>query len=424
MRPLTLARDARDARVLARDARGTRVAARAGTRSGAHAGARVVRWRLAIVGLGHVGSGVLEILSRSADDLRSRYGVEFAVTGVAELGGGAVHPAGLDLAAVLGAVRARRAVAELDLVGRPQLTAVAMIRAARPDIVLEATPVNLRDGEPGLSTVVAALRQRSHVVLANKGPLTLAYPKLSALADVGDLAPACGANGRPRLRFSACVGGALPVVNMGRRDLSGCRILRFEGVLNGTSQSILRAVEDGRSYDEALRDAQERGIAEADPALDVSGLDSACKLVIVANAVLGQPTTLGNVEIRGIQDLDPAEIRDAQSRARRIVLRSLADWRSDSYHLSVGPAELPLDHPLARLHCDEMGAAYTTDTVDRLSAASFEPAALPASAAMLRDVLDIVRIEAPRPMRYRTPRPGRYRTPAPATFARSRGHFR
>jgi homoserine dehydrogenase len=377
---------------------------------------RISRWRLAVVGLGHVGSGVLEILSHSADDLRSRYGVEFVITGVAELGGSAVHPSGLDLAAVLRAVRARRAVAELGLVGRPQLTPIAMIQAARPDIVLEATPVNLRDGEPGLGTVVAALGQGAHVVLANKGPIALAYPKLSSLADIGDWARRPGSGRQPRLRFSACVGGALPVVNIGRRDLSGCRILRFEGVLNGTTQSILRAIESGQSYDEALRDAQERGIAEADPTLDVDGLDAACKLAIVANTVLSQPTTLGDIETRGIRDLDPDEIRGARARGSRIVLRSLAELHGSQYHLSVAPAELPLDHPLARLHCDEMGIMYTTDTVNRISAASLEPGALPASAAMLRDVLDIVRLEPAHPRRYSAL--------ALPRFIRSRGHLR
>jgi homoserine dehydrogenase len=360
--------------------------------------APAARWRLGIAGLGNVGSGLLRILRDSRADLAQRYGVDFAVTAVAELGGGAFHPDGLNLDTVLDALDAGQPVAGLPAVGFPGATSIDLLERARPDILLEATPVNLDDGEPGLSTVTRALELWVHVVLANKAPLALAYRRLSALSDLPvehRARPAIAALG-PRMRFSACVGGALPVINVGRRDLAGCRITRFEGVLNGTSQSILRAIEAGRTYQEALADAQRRGIAEADPALDVGGGDAACKLVIVANAVLNLQTELADVRIRGVDDMPAEAITAAARNGRRIVLLCLADRTPDGYRLSVEPTSLPLSHPLARLSPDEMGAVFYTETIDRLALASSEPGALPASAAMLRDVLEIVRCESSR----------------------------
>jgi homoserine dehydrogenase len=353
-------------------------------------------YRIALAGLGNVGSALLTILQRESLSLRKRYGVEFLVTGVAELGGGAVDLAGLDLGLLLETLQAKRSIASLSGVGRPGLTGLDLLEQAQPDILLEATPVNLQHGQPGLSIVKAALQHNVHVVLANKGPLALAYAELAALSDL-----ACGWGvayvaeeqrlNRPKLRFSATVAGALPSINLGWRDFAGSNILKLEAVFNGTTQYILRAMEAGQSYAAALEDAQLRGIAETDPSLDVDGWDAAAKLVIAANAVLGQSTCLADVEVEGIRGLSADSLRQAALNSRRIVLVCLAELTGERYRLSVRPTPLPLDHPLARLTPDEMGVVYYTRDVQRLSAASSEPSATPAAAAMLRDMLEIVR---------------------------------
>ncbi len=357
--------------------------------------------RIALAGLGNVGRNVLSILHTQKDALRKRYGLTFAITGVVELGGGAIHPDGLDLARLLQTIDERRAVADLPTVGRPGLRGSDLVSEAAPHILLDATPVNIVDGQPSLAMVTAALQQGVHVVMANKGPLTVAYRSLQAISDLSlgwghdyRATSSSESNGTslPKLRFSACVGGALPTINMGWRDLAGCQITRVEALFNGTTHSILRAMEKGQSYDDALLDAQRRGIAEADPSLDVDGWDAACKLVITANAVLGQPTTLADVTVEGIRRLDHDTVQRALTRGEKVILLCLAERLGDvdgPYQLSVKPTPLPQDHPLARLTPDEMGVVYYTDVVNRLSAASEEPGAAPASAAMVRDIIDI-----------------------------------
>ncbi len=360
--------------------------------------------RIALAGLGNVGRNVLSILHSEEDALYTRYGLRFAVTGVIELGGGAVDPDGLDLASLLNTIDAKKPVAELPDVGRPGLTWGDLAAQAAPHMFLDATPVNIVDGQPGLDMVVSALRNNIDVVTSNKGPLTVAYGRLKELSDL-HLGWGHGFHAasdtlkeqlRPKLRFSACVGGALPTINLGWRDLAGCAITRVEAVFNGTTHSILRAMETGQSYYDALLDAQRRGIAEADPSLDVDGWDAACKLVITANAVLGQPTTLADVKVEGIRDVNHEMVKNALARGRKFVLLCLAERKGNDsqqpYQLSVKPTELPLDHPLARLTPDEMGVVYYSSSVDRLSAASDEPTARPAAAAMVRDMIDIAHI--------------------------------
>jgi homoserine dehydrogenase len=327
------------------------------------------------------------------DELAGRYGAALRVCAVTEQGGGAADPAGLNLGDLLATLAAGEPLGNMPAVGRPGMTPAQMVATCAADILLGATPVSLADGEPGLGAARAALARGMHVVLADKGPLALAYAELAALSDLSAGWGSCyhaPAGRTPRLRFSATVAGALPVINMGRRDLAGDRINRIEAVLNGTTQIILRAMESGLGFAAALADAQQRGIAEADPSLDVDGYDAACKLVITANAVLGVPATLADVSIEGIRGLDGAEVAAHQADGKRLVLLCTAERAGGQYRLSVGPAPLPPDHPLALLTPDEMGIVYYTDRVNRLSGASLEPGPLPASAAMLRDVLDIV----------------------------------
>jgi homoserine dehydrogenase len=250
---------------------------------------------------------------------------------------------------------------------------------------MESTPVDLRTAQPGLDITRAALRRGVPVVLANKGPLALAYAELAALSDLS------GDPGKPALRFSACVGGALPTINIGVRDLAGARILKVEAVLNGTTQFILRAMESGRSYEEVLADARARGLTETDPSLDVDGWDAANKLVIVANAVLRQPATLKEVAVEGISRLTAADLRRASARGERIVLLGLAerDDASKPFRLTVRPTALPSSHPLARMDGDEMGIVYHTDIAGRASATSLERDPIPTAAAMLRDLVEL-----------------------------------
>ena len=181
----------------------------------------------------------------------------------------------------------------------------------------------------------------------------------------------------------------MPTVNVGWRDLAGSRIERVEAVLNGTTQGILRMMEAGSSYADALAEMQLRGLAETDPTLDVDGWDAANKTVILANAVLRRPTRLADLAIEGITRLTAEDLHAASARGERIVLLCLAERQGDGFALSVRPTALPADHPLARMGGDEMGVVYYTDIAGRLSVTSRETDPVPTAAAMLRDTIEI-----------------------------------
>jgi homoserine dehydrogenase len=265
--------------------------------------------------------------------------------------------------------------------GRRGWPAPALVAAAEADVLLEASPVNLKQGaEPGLTCIRTALQRGMHVVTPNKGPLVVAYRELH------DLAAARGV----QLRFDGTVAGGLPAITIGQRDLRGAVIHRLEAVPNLVTGYVVDLLTDGLSWEEALSRARQEGVLEADASWDLEGWDAAAKLVILANAVLEYPARLEDVETTGITALGEDALRSARERGCRYRLLARAERGADgAYELSVAPAPLPPDHPLGHLGHKQMGVVFSTDIYGTIAATIDEPSPIPSAAAMVRDVLDI-----------------------------------
>ena len=249
--------------------------------------------RLAVVGAGAVGTSVAE--------LAGDYG--HAVTAIADSRGAVVDADGVDVAGVLERKDAEGVVGD---------AAIENALAAEYDVLVEATPTTLGDAEPGFSHVRAALERDRHVVLANKGPVAERY------ADVRALEREHGGE----VLFEATVGGAIPVLST-IADFDPGHIDAVRGVLNGTANFILsRMAAEGLGYEHVLAEAQDLGVAEADPTFDVEGTDAALKCVILAN-VLAQDAreyTLADAEVEGISDLPGSALELANEDGRTIRL--------------------------------------------------------------------------------------------------------
>jgi homoserine dehydrogenase len=326
----------------------------------------------------------LHLLATRDELLAQRYSLRLRVVGAADSQGAVADALGVTPAALLAHKRAGGSAGDYPdgVVGATALDLLAQVDA---QVLLEASPVNLVDAQPSLSILLAALERGMDVVLANKGPLALHYPLLRVAAD------AHGA----RLAFSATVCGGLPVVNVGVRDLVAAQVRRVEGIFNSTSNYILSQMAAGADYAEALAEAQRRGIAETDPTLDVDGWDTANKLTIVANAVLGFSATVRDVQpvvgIRGIEGRGQrAEV--SGSEGQRVRLLGVADRRADGgYDLSVQPVALPMTHKLAHVDGWEMGVIFESDLFESIFISIDERGPTGTAAAMLRDVVNMYR---------------------------------
>ncbi len=358
--------------------------------------------RLTLVGLGNVGRAFLDLMISKADLLADRYGLSLVLTGAADSSGAVMDAGGIDPMA-LASHKARGGNAGNFLIGVPGMHARKLVAQVEADLLLEASTVNLQTGQPGLDCVRTAIGRGMGVVLANKGPLVHAFGELTAAA------AAAGAG----LAYSATVCGALPVVNIGTRDLGACDIRSVRGIFNATSNSILTAMARGGNYEQALRQAQLDGVAEADPSLDVEGWDTANKLVIIANSILRQPATLADVQpVVGITGITAEQIRTGAAQGQVVKLVARAERGSvgrpatagmegapdpedqpsglTRYRLSVQPAWLPADDFLASVSGWEMGIVFDTDIMGLQQFKVDERGPLPTAAAMLRDVINMI----------------------------------
>ncbi|MEM7531794.1 MAG: homoserine dehydrogenase [Chloroflexota bacterium] len=335
----------------------------------------------ALMGLGNVNRNLLKIFEMKEARLRAQYGVSFKVIAVADSSGVAIDEAGFDASALRTHKEAGGYVKDLPsfVQGR---TMADLLPTLDCELLMEGSPVNLQHGEPGLSATRIALQQGISVVLANKGPLVLAYQELH------DIARANNAG----LAFSATVCGALPVINIGQRDHIAADFTRVRGIFNSTSNFILEEMAAGRDYDEALAEAQARGIAEADPSLDVEGWDTANKLIIIANSFLGMKATLADVAVEGITNITAQNLQEAQSQGNTIKLIAEAAFGENGQQptLSVKPMHLSRTDFLGGCTGWEMGIELHSDLYGRMYHKMWEREPLPTAAAMLRDAVNLV----------------------------------
>ncbi|QCS41483.1 homoserine dehydrogenase [Natrinema versiforme] len=201
------------------------------------------------------------------------------------------------------------------------------------DVLVEATPTTLGDAEPGFSHVKRALEADRHVVLANKGPVAERYEELRALE----------ADSAGSIRFEATVGGAIPVLST-VEDCTPQAVTAVRGVLNGTANFILtRMAAEGLDYEHVLAEAQDLGVAEADPTFDVDGTDAALKFVILANVLADGGFSLEDATVEGIQDI-PGSALDLAAEDGRTI-RLIGEATRDG--VRVGPRLVPENGALA-----------------------------------------------------------------------------
>jgi len=333
--------------------------------------------RIILVGYGVVGKGVTTILARRYAENLKDTGFNPKIVAIADIDGAVINPKGLS-PEKLEAIKQRGYPISKDPdFGRPGISALDVIESVEAEVVVEVTPVNIKTGEPALSHITKAFKTGKHVVTTNKGPLALAMPALTELAEYNNV----------YLRFSGTVGGGTPMLEFAKRCLAGDRILAIRGILNGTTNYILTEMSQNHvTFQDALSNAQKLGYAEKEPSMDIDGFDTACKVVILSNWIMNKKITLKDVDRTGIRDVTLQALEEAAKRNSTIKL--IGSIEGDK--ATVKPTEIPLTNPLCVsgvLNAITFSTEYATEqTLIGRGAGGIETAS-----AVLRDLLDIRR---------------------------------
>ncbi len=331
--------------------------------------------RVVLIGFGVVSRSFAEIIHTQASGLTRDYGLRPRVVGIVDSRGAATSADGIDIQTAL---KSKEATGTLEELGPNIYTegkgALDVIREVDCEVVVEATPSELTTGEPGLSHVRTAMKEGRHVICVNKGPLALAMPALMELANHNDI----------KFKFSGTVGGGTPVLDLAKKCLEGCTINSIKGILNGTCNYILtKMTSEGVEMKDALAEAQRLGYAEADPTADVDGFDSACKLVITSNYVLGTSLSVKDVDITGITGVTKEDIAAAEADAKAMKLIGFVGDRA-----RVAPELVPVTHPL-NVSGTFNAITFDTDPAGEITLVGKGAGGRETASSVLRDLIEI-----------------------------------
>lgn len=290
-------------------------------------------YNLCIVGFGNVGQALVKLLQQKSSELLEKYGIEWNITGIASRSLGWIASSeALDPDQVLDADARSRMKPSAQNVRE-------WLKIARADVLFEASSLNRHNGQPAIDYLRAALESGAHAISANKGPVVFALSELAELAR---------SKGR-RFLFESTVMDGVPIFSMFRETLPAIKVNGFRGILNATTNVVLAGMESGLPLKEAVRKAQEMGIAESDPADDLEGWDAAVKVAALAIVVLGCSLPLSEVEREGITGLDAAAVQAARQAGTPYKLVCRAHREGERVRAIVRPERLPLGDPLSQI---------------------------------------------------------------------------
>jgi homoserine dehydrogenase len=314
--------------------------------------------KIAIAGLGTVGSGVLKLLRQNAELLEQRCGRRISVVAVS--------------------ARDRARQRGVDLTGiRWYEDAAALASDPDAEVVVE-----LIGGSAGVAAelVEAALQHGKHVVTANKALLAHHGTALARLAEQHHVG----------LAFEAAVAGGIPILKTLREGLAANRFTRLYGILNGTCNYVLTTMrETGREFADVLAEAQRLGYAEADPSFDIDGIDAAHKLALLAAVGFGTVVDFAGVYVEGIRHVSALDIEFAADLGYRIKLLGLARMTEHGLEQRVHPCMVPRGTPIASVDGVFNAVVVEGDFVGRVMLEGRGAGAEPTASAVVADLLDI-----------------------------------
>jgi homoserine dehydrogenase len=313
----------------------------------------MTRTRIALLGFGNVGRSLIRYISER-DDLTDC----LEVAAVADSTGAAIIDSRSQVGELVSHKSRGGSIAQSGI-GRLITSHADFIRSLgglNVKLLVESLPTNIRDGQPALDLVRAALLQGTDVVTVDKGPLVRGFDELRQAA------AASGAG----LEFTGTTGVGIP------SQLAGEKVLEIRGVLNGTTNYILTQMQhSGASFDEALRYAQQEGIAEPDPSLDVEGWDTACKILILAKALISPAMkaslALEDVARKGIGPETESLIRQAREMGRIARLVGRARIWQGRIRVSVAPKLIEPDSPFYSVNGTSKAAVFRTTDAEILA---------------------------------------------------------
>jgi homoserine dehydrogenase len=311
--------------------------------------------KLAILGIGTVGGGTFRIIENSHDLILQRAGVDLRVSRVLA-----------------------RSPEKAYRLGIPEKAVTSHIEDILEDDSIDVVVEAIGGIEPATSYMLKAMQKGKSVVTPNKAAVAKNWAILHEAAEKNDVT----------FRFEAAVGGGIPIITSIKEQLVGNNFTEVRGILNGTSNYILtKMADDNLPYDEVLKDAQDKGFAEADPTADVEGLDAANKLSILIALCFNMYVDPETIPTRGISRINEADIRSAEENKQKIKLIASARLEEGKLTCKVGPELLTEEDVLYNVNDEYNAISVTGDAVGEIMMRGKGAGAFPTGSAVVGDIV-------------------------------------
>ena len=336
--------------------------------------------RLVMIGFGNVGQEFARLLVSRREWLLRQKGLDIEVLAIATKNRGSLmSKKSIDLERVLSGMKAKGSLFEYG----PEVTKLSpmdIIARCDADLMIELSPLNIDSGQPAVDHIRKAMEAGMDVITANKGPVACAYK------DLRNLARARGVH----FRFEGTVMDGTPIFNLVERTLPGCEVLGLKGILNSTSNFVLSEMTRGKSMDDAIKDAQRRGIAEADPSLDIDGWDAAAKITALANVLMDAETTPKAVDRKGVREITSRELKAAKDSGKKLKLIASAKPTADGVRLVVRPELTGPESPFWSVDGSSSALTISTDLMGDITVIESGGEVTQTAYAVLSDLLLII----------------------------------
>lgn len=331
-----------------------------------------------MAGYGNVGKAFARLVERKHTEINNSLQLDLRITGISTATHGCLGKQdGFDLETLTsGAFSAERFPGCVSF-----KNAKEMIEESQADLFIENTPVNYETGQPAVDYLTCALENGMHAVTANKGPIVHAFEKLSTLAKQKN----------KKFLFESTVMDGAPVFAVVREALPAIQITGFEGIFNSCTNLILGRMEEGESFEEAVKYAQSIGIAETDPSGDIDGWDAAVKVAALSTVLLKHPVTPQQVKRSGIRSITKADMQSAKEEGKRWKLVCAAEKSSSGWELSVAPQMIGPKSPFFSVDGTSSYILFKSDVLPGLGILESNPSPDTTAYGMLADILNIYR---------------------------------
>ncbi len=334
---------------------------------------------IGIIGLGTVTQGFIEILEEKNDWLQEKHEKKIKVVVIKDIQKGNMYnPKGIDLKKLLENLNKEELITDDSMSEDTEVSSFEEV-----DLIVEATYSDYSTGDPAYTFIKKALSNGKHVVTTNKGPIALHFTELNKLAKENNVF----------LQYEGTVLSGTPTFSLIKECLVGDEILKIRGILNGTSNYILSKMSEGDSFDSALRTAQDKGYAEADPTNDVKGYDARGKVAILSHKVFGVDLGLDSILTKGIDSISIEEINAAKKANENIRLVGSLEKKGNLLEGKVTPESLSRTDALYNVEGVTNAIEITTKYLGKLMITGPGAGKLETGYSVFSDVLSILKKE-------------------------------